>query len=261
MAVKFELDPKTLRKVRSAVKPTGSRGSWLARMGDDMLIELYGRVRSGEGYKKIARRYQEKYGYCPDANLNAMAQAVKKFAEKVLPSSHIPRDPTADKPPGKKTKKEKARAEQRNVWDKHVEEINKEFAALDRMIQAAELQWKRIELLTRTESDWGTVSQNADKMIERFFQYADKILERQMKLGIVDSKAPKKILELRGGFKVESPDMVVEAMGQFLNAVQEEALLLRPSESGRYQLPEATDARPRDDEQIPSREDREGFTP
>lgn len=260
MAVKFELDKKTLKRLRNATNPSGQKINWLSGLNDDMLIELYGRLRNGEKYLPIARRYQEKYGYCPHGNQVAMSQTIKKFAKEVLPVSHLPRDPTATKPKRKKTKKQKERSDQRSAWDRHIEEMNREFSALDRMIQAAELQWKRIQLLTKTEQDWSSISSNADKMIERFFGYAERILQQQVKLKIIDAEAPKQILELRGQLKIESPDVVIAAMGDFMQkAIKEKALLLEPiGEAGRYQLPEATDARPGDDEEIPSEVSRDG---
>jgi hypothetical protein len=228
---KVELTGQSLiDKMREAVAPPGKKGTWLRKLNNHQLAEVYHRLKLGQPAYKIAQIAQVEWGYHKKSAIKSLARAVRKFKEDMLGDLTL-----------EKTSPFPSRAEEGKKLSKRAQNIVKMLDSMGRYRWAIECQTERVAILREREKNAIPFKATEDA-IRTLSDMLDRYTHLEIKLGTLDSKPSEINLNIKGRFDgllqhtVQPGTAVVEATDKWLSLCEKNALTLKLGEDGAYRL-------------------------
>lgn len=174
-----------LQVLREAVLPKGKKALWLRELADKQLVEVYQRLRMGQGAYKIAKLVQEKWNIRKDADTKSLAQAIQVFKLRTIGAlKQKVENPT------------EAEKKVRASLQKRAAKIKDTFDAAEAMAFLANMNLKRAASLADRELQTKIPSRILTTISETAFSQAQRFMDLQQKLGLIDVAPDMKRLEL-----------------------------------------------------------------
>ena len=229
---KVELTGPSLTKtMREIVQPAGRRGTWLRFLNDQMLAEVYWRLRSGQSALHIVKIAQKDWGLMRESENRSLIRAVRTFRKRMMGKVQV------EALTGPKEQAEDAK------W--LMEKGKTKAAKLDGMgmLQwTIEVQAGRVQALQQRELD-GIPLKFTDTAVRLLKELLVDYLGFQVKLGVLDHKPSSATINIKHQFDGIMRDILpdedkatkmVDGMGSFLKRAINEAVPMKLLPDGSY---------------------------
>jgi hypothetical protein len=219
-----------INAMRKVVAPPGKRGTWLRRLSDNQLAEVYHRLKRGQPAYRIAKIAQEDWGVNRKADIKSMSRAIRAFKYSMLGDIEL-----------EKTSNSEDRKEEGRKLERRGHAIVEKLDGLGRLRWLIEVQTERVISIIDREKK-ALPFKFTDRSIEVLKDMINNYLEIQIKLGIIDAKPPELHLTMKHRFDgliqhtVQPGSALVDWTDKFLESAEKEALTLRLGSDGQYDL-------------------------
>ena len=225
--------PAQLRNLRLIVSPPGKKGTWLRKLNDRRLAEVYMRLSHGQSAFRIAQIAQREWNVMTKSNTRSLCRALYLFTTAAL--GEVKAEVTNEPPSKEKSDMSAGFGNRRRV-------LNKKLDAMGRLGWLIEQQTERFEMALALEKKTSMPLKHTDVVVKRLGDLLDKYLDYAVKLGLIDSKPPElslKVKHMFDGFVGQMGDdgqKVAMAGQRFLELAAEGAMTLTMAEDGSYSL-------------------------
>lgn len=223
---------ETIARLREIVQPAGKKGTWLRKLNDHQLAEVYHRLKLEQTVYHVAQIAQREWRVNPKSETKSLCRALRDFRKKAvgLLNAHktsFPRTPEKDAFVDKEEKRGK----------EIVEEIN----GMEELAWLIQVQRGRLEVLITREKA-SIPFKFTDKTVAELRECIDTYLVHAQALGIL-KVVPKEIdLTLRkefdgllqGGMIKDGGVKFVEAAKRFLDEAKKKALIMEQAPDGGW---------------------------
>jgi len=218
--------------MREVVQPAGRRGTWLRFLNDQMLAEVYWRLKSGQSALKIVKIAQKDWGLMKESENRSLIRALRTFRTKMLGKVQV----EALTGPAEQAKDA--------AW--LMEKGKNSAARLDGMGMyqwAIEVQAGRVQALQQREID-GVPLKFTDTAVRLLKEMLDGCLGFQVRLGMLDHKPSSATINIKHQFDGVVRDILpdedkatkmVDGMKSFLESAIKEAVPMKLLSDGSYQ--------------------------
>lgn len=237
--------PELLRRLRQIVSPSGKKGTWLRKLNDRRLAEVYMRLTHGQSAFLISQIAQREWNVMTTSATRSLCRAVYVFSKEALGDIKTTaiEAPSNDEEGKKSTNLELRRRR-----------LGEKLDAMGRLAWTIEQQTDRFQLSLDLEKKTKIPLKHTDVIVKRLGGLLDTYLDYAVKLGLVDAKPPElslKVKHMFDGFVGDLGDdgqRVMTAAHRFLEMATQESMTLAMGEDGAYRLqrpepaPEAAEA-------------------
>uniref|UniRef100_A0A6M3M460 Uncharacterized protein n=1 Tax=viral metagenome TaxID=1070528 RepID=A0A6M3M460_9ZZZZ len=220
-----------LKELRDVVAPPGKKGLWLRHLSDRQLVEVYQRLMQRQSINHIVKICQVEWGIMRRSQPRSLSRGMVAFREKVVGDVRIPGETKAeDKALAKLAKRGRALAKVDGV---------------ETMSWAVQVQVERIRMRLEKEVTVGMPLADTDKGLELLRNLCDTYLSFQIKLGLLEAKAPDfevsvkhRFEQLVGAAQQGSGGLpaMIEATDRLLTGLEKEVVPLELGEDGKYKV-------------------------
>lgn len=232
-----------LKKLRIAVTPKKTRGSWLKHLSDKQLAEVFYRLRRGQSAQHIAKIAMTEWGVS-GASAKSLARPLRDFKAKILPEIQLANQAMEKSGDVGKITDLNGRAKR----------VSEKLDAMGRMAWLIEEQTDRFQMLRDKETQMKMPLKQTDTVFKSLVESLDTYTKLQIELGILDSKPSEHTLTIHNTFSGvmqqlgERGTIMVNAANNLAGLIEESTVSLEfDPETGEYAL----DGQPVDLEDTP----------
>jgi hypothetical protein len=221
-----------LKKLRIAVTPKKTRGSWLKHLSDKQLAEVFYRLRRGQSASHIAKIAMTEWGVS-GASAKSLARPLRDFKTKILPEIQLANQAM-----------EKAGGESKSTdLNGRAKRVSEKLDSLGRMAWLIEEQTDRFVMLREKEKQMKMPLKQTDTVFKALVDSLDQYTKLQIELGILDSKPSEHTLTIHSTFSGvmeqigERGSIMVAAANNLAGLIEEATTTLEyDPETGVYVL-------------------------
>jgi len=227
------VSPLLLKRLREIVSPPGKKGTWLRKLNNRRLAEVYMRLRMGQSAFKIAQIAQREWNIMPKSSTRSLCRAVYMFAKEAIGEIKAGAVEGAHR---EEIQKQNAALEKRS------RRLNEKLDGMQRLAWLIERQTERFEMALGLEKKTKMPMKQTDVIVKRLVELLDKYLDFAIKLGLIDSKPPELNLNVKHMFDGlvgqfgDDGQKVVTAGYRFLELASESSMLMTLGADGSYHL-------------------------
>jgi hypothetical protein len=219
-----------LAALRKAVSPPGKRGTWLQKLSNRQLAEVYHRLKMGQSSYKVVQIAQRDWKVEVDSSVKSLCRAVRAFKLKVMGDLQLIN--------GRGTQQgREISAKLQEKADRLIEKLD----AMGRMRWLIEVQTDRIELYREKETTTRLPFKATDQSIKVLGELLTQFVCMQRDLGAIPQVPMEISLTTKGKFdevmRGLGPDgmRVADAVGRFLGWSETHAVkMLMDEKTGVY---------------------------
>lgn len=225
--------PMLLKRLREIVKPPGKKGTWLRKLNDKRLAEVFLRLKMGQSAFRIAQIAQREWHIMTTSNTGSLCRALYVFAKKSLGEMK------ADAVKGGNSKEIK---DQNLTLGRRGKLLNEKLDGMQRLAWLIERQTERFELSLALEQKTKMPMKHTDVVVKRLGELLNNYIEFAIRLGLIDAKPPELNLNVKHMFDGlvgqlgDDGQRVISAGQRFLELAAENSVTMDLGKDGAYHL-------------------------
>lgn len=234
MAEQNDYGPNLVKKLRQVVDPPGVKGTWMRKLSDRQLFELFQRLIMGHSVYKLVQIVQLDWQIMRTSDPKSLARAVRHFRDSLLTDIEQLQAKA-------KSKQEKQVAA---GLDKKAQKVASKINVMEILARAISIQHERVEMLHEKEQK-ALPFKHTDNAQKVLTEMCREFVEIGIKLGATKSheQPQEMIVNINHQFtqmmKVIGDDkpQALEVLDNFMAKAQAEAELLEvDQETGEYRV-------------------------